>query len=140
VVIFVLYIVAQEWYKRHYESYLFKNKDDLYNLINFIDNAEKQGLSKEAMYSKLIGKEWHKEQLDFAYHKFKGERTGMWEIPIFKFLDNKKVVKELESRKNIVNASVPPKPLIRFQDKQRTFENLNKTVVDNSKSNINSAK
>jgi hypothetical protein len=134
VIFFILYIIAQEWYKKHYEDHLFKNKDDLYNLINFISNAEEQGLSKPQMYSKLVGKEWHSEQLDFAYHKFKGQRTGMWEIPIFRFWENKKVSKEIEARKNIVNPEVAPKPLIRFQGK------INSNPVNDSKQDINQTK
>ncbi|MBM3247658.1 PKD domain-containing protein [Candidatus Pacearchaeota archaeon] len=143
IVMLILYILAQEWYKRYYEAYLFKNKDDLYNLINFMDNAEKQGLGKEAMYSKLVGKEWDKEQLDFAYHKFKGQRTGMWEIPIFRFWENKKVFKEIEARKNIINPQLPPKPLVRFVGKtQNTKITTTRvtSIVDKSKTNMKPSK
>lgn len=115
VIFFVLYIIAQEWYKRHYEDYLFKNKDDLYNLINFIDNAEDQTLGKKDIYMKLEAKGWDREQIEYAYRKYKGQRTGMWEIPIFKFLEKTRVKKELDSRKNIINPQIPPRPLIIFQ-------------------------
>ena len=131
-IFFVLYIVAQEWYKRHYEGYLFKNKDDLYNLINFIKNAEDQTLGRKDIYSKLEVKGWDKEQIDFAYHKYKGERTGMWEIPIFKFVEKIKVKKEIFDRKNIANPNVPPKPLIIFQRRGMTKINSNSPANKNT--------
>ena len=38
ILVLVVYIFLQEWYKRKYESHLFKNKDELYNLINFVSH------------------------------------------------------------------------------------------------------
>jgi len=109
---FAIYIALQEWYKRHYENKLFKNQDELYNLINFMDNAEKQGLSKDEMFRKLKEKAWKSEKLTYAYKKYKGKRTGMWEIPIFKLLEKKKVKKELEKRKKPVSK----KPIVQKQN------------------------
>ena len=34
-VAFCVYIALQEWYKKHYQSYLFPNKNHLFNLISF---------------------------------------------------------------------------------------------------------
>lgn len=95
----VLYIAMQEWYKRRYENWLFKDKNDLFNLINFMDNAEKQGLIKEDIFKKLMEKSWIKEQVQYAWKKYKGERTGMWEIPVFVIFDKMKIKKELDKRK-----------------------------------------
>jgi PKD repeat protein len=113
VLIFFLaaYIAAQEWYKRKYENYLFKDKNDLFNLIHFISNAEKQGLKKEEIFQKLKEKAWANEQIIYAYRKFKGQRTGMWEIPVFKFMENKKVAKEINLRNKVgANPRIIPKP------------------------------
>ena len=38
------------------------------------------------------------EQINYALKKFKGERIGMWEIPIFKFAENKKTKEEIAKR------------------------------------------
>lgn len=115
IIVFCLYIAAQEWYKKKYESYLFKDKNDLFNLINFMDNAEKQALKKEEIFGKLKEKMWHGEQIEYAYRKFKGMRTGMWEIPVLKFLENKKVAQELEIRKKMgVSPNIVPKPIRPF--------------------------
>jgi PKD repeat protein len=117
---FILYIILQEWYKRHYESTLFKNKDELFNLINFIDNAEKQKLSKSQIFSKLKQRKWSYEQLDYAWNKYKGKRTGLWEIPVLKWAENLKVKKEISKRANIKQA---PNPGLQ----RRTFSPMNRT-------------
>ena len=98
VVAFIIYIIMQEWYKRHYESYLFTNKIQLYNLINFMYNSSNQGTSKSEIFSKLKDREWSGEQLNYAWKKFKGQKVGMWEIPIFKWVENRQVKKELIKR------------------------------------------
>ena len=96
---FVIYIVLQEWYKRHYESHLFRNKNQLWNLINFISISSNQGLKKDQIFEKLKKAGWSGEQLNYAWNKYHGKRTGMWEIPIFKSVEKKHVRRELERRR-----------------------------------------
>lgn len=96
-----IYIVLQEWYKRHYESKLFPDKNQLFNLINFINNSLNQGLKKSTIFDSLKDLDWSNEQLTYAWNKFNGKRTGLWEIPIFKWVENKKVRKEIAKRQNI---------------------------------------
>lgn len=98
VIVLIAYIALYEWYKKRYESYLFKNRDDLYNLINFIYNARVSGAGDEDTRKKLSSYNWKSEQITYALKKLDGKRTGMWEIPIFKFLENKKVKEEIEKR------------------------------------------
>ncbi|MBX4212487.1 PKD domain-containing protein [Candidatus Pacearchaeota archaeon] len=93
-----VYIILQEWYKRYYERYLFKSADDLYNIINFIYNSRSSGLKDEDIRKKLLGSGWSREQITYAFRKIAGKRTGMFEIPIFKFLENKKVRQEIQRR------------------------------------------
>ena len=96
-----VYIVLQEWYKRRYESKLFPDKNQLFNLINFINNSLNQGLGKSKIFDSLKDLDWSDEQLKYAWNKFHGKRTGMWEIPLFKWVENKKVKEELAKRQNI---------------------------------------
>jgi PKD repeat protein len=98
VVFLIVYIILQTWYKNNYEKKLFKNPDDLYNLINFIYNSRKSGLYDDEIRDKLKEKKWKGEQITYAFKKIDGKRTGMWEIPLFKFAENKKVKKEIEKR------------------------------------------
>ena len=41
---------------------------------------------------------WKSEQITYAIKKFEGKRTGMWEIPVFKWLENRKVKGEIAKR------------------------------------------
>lgn len=92
------YIFLQEWYKRNYEGHLFRNKNDLYNLINFIYNSKVARLDYGDIRNKLKGMSWKGEQINYAFRKLEGKRTGLWEIPVFKIFENMKVKKELQRR------------------------------------------
>jgi hypothetical protein len=106
----IIYIALQEWYKRRYESYLFKNKNDLFNLISFMSVSTSQGKTKEQIFAKLRTGKWKKEQIIYAWKKFKGKRTGMWEIPIFTAFEKIKLKKELKKRKPINQPPTPQRP------------------------------
>ncbi|MEK6850205.1 MAG: PKD domain-containing protein [Nanoarchaeota archaeon] len=112
IVFLVIYIILQEWYKKRYESFLFKNRDDLYNIINFIFNSRITGLSDNEIRKKLSSNNWKLEQISYSFKKIDGKRTGMWEIPIFKFLENRRVKKEIALRKeqNQVNGRFIKRP------------------------------
>jgi len=97
-ILFVVYIILQEWYKRYYEKSLFKNPDDLYNLINFVYNSRKAGIKDKEIRKKLLDRKWGGERVRYVFRKIDGKRTGMWEIPIFKFFENKKVRKEIQKK------------------------------------------
>jgi hypothetical protein len=64
-----------------------------------MDNAEKQGFKREDIIKKLREKNWSNEKLVYAYKKYKGERTGMIEIPVFRFIEKRKVNEELAKRR-----------------------------------------
>ncbi len=98
VAMLIIYIILQEWYKRHYEHSLFKNRNDLYNLLNFIYNSRVAGLEDSEIRKKLKGTGWSNERITYAFKKIDGKRTGMWEIPLFKSFENKKVREEIEKR------------------------------------------
>jgi PKD repeat protein len=92
----VVYFIMQEWYKRKYESYLFKNKNDLYNMVNYVNSAKKKGLKKEEIKKNLKKSGWNSERVKFVMKKYAGKRTGMLEIPIGKII--KKVDKNSNNK------------------------------------------
>ena len=96
--VLIIYIILQEWYKKRYESHLFPSKDDLYNIINFIYNARSNGLTDDDIRNKLREAGWKGEQITYAMKKIDGKMTGIWEIPLFKFKENRKVKEEIERR------------------------------------------
>jgi hypothetical protein len=109
VVAFIIYIILQEWYKKHYESTLFSDRNQLFNVINFINNSEIREISKSESYKKLREMNWNPEQIDYAWKKLHGMRTGMWEIPLFKSAENKNVRDELKKRQEETKGNNPSK-------------------------------
>ena len=86
----IFYIILQKWYAKKYENYLFKNKNDLYNLISFIENAKKKGTDDKKILVSLKKSGWKGEQLKYIIRKYLGKRTGMFEFPIEKILSTLK--------------------------------------------------
>lgn len=111
VVVFIVYLILQEWYKGHYEHHLFKDSRDLYNLINFIYNSRSSGLKDEEIKKKLKEAGWKGERITYAFRKIDGKRTGMWEIPVFRAFERKKVMKEIAKRQGgVVDARFIKQP------------------------------
>ncbi|MFA5019658.1 MAG: PKD domain-containing protein [Candidatus Pacearchaeota archaeon] len=101
-IVLAIYILLQEWYKKNYESHLFKDRNELFNLMSFISNAKKRGMLNSKIKEALKKSGWKAEQTEYAIRKIDGKRVGMWEIPIFSRYQNKKIKEELEKRKRIV--------------------------------------
>lgn len=95
---FIMYLILQQWYKRHYERYLFPNADDLYNILTFIHNSRSSGMLDEAIRKSLRGSGWSSEQLSYAFKKIDGKRTGMFEIPLFRGSEQRRVLEEIQKR------------------------------------------
>jgi hypothetical protein len=74
---FILYLILQAWYNKRYENYLFKNKNDLFNLVNFLNNAIQSGMRDEDAANSLRRAGWHSEQIAYAIKKVRGKKTGM---------------------------------------------------------------
>jgi len=79
----VVYVILQEWYKRKYENYLFKKRNDLYNLMIYITEEKKKGSLDKDIYAKLKKSGWGSEQVNYVLRKYSGKRTGMFEIISF---------------------------------------------------------
>jgi hypothetical protein len=83
---FVAYIILQEWYKRKYEDYLFRDKNNLLNIVSYIQGSKKKGALNEEIEKGLKKAGWSSEQVTYVMKKYAGERTGMFEIPVGKIL------------------------------------------------------
>lgn len=100
-----LYLFLQELYKRRYERHLFRSPYDLYNLINFIHHSRGSGMPDPEIKKRLKSVGWSSERIAYAFKKLDGKRTGMWEIPLFKVFERRKVQAELVQRQGRVNAN-----------------------------------
>ncbi len=90
IVAFISYVVLQEWYKKKYENYLFKNKNDLYNMVNYVNNSKKRGLKNKEIADNLKKAKWSSEQVKYVMKKYAGKRTGMFELPLTKLMNKVK--------------------------------------------------
>ena len=89
----ITYVMLQIWYRRKYENHLFKNRNNLYNIMTFIQNAKKKGMDKEAILRELKKAKWTREQIKYALNKYEGRKiAGIIERPF------KKVIQEIEKK------------------------------------------
>ena len=72
-----VFIFLKIWYKKKYENYLFPNKNDLYNLITFVQTEKGKGLSEIEIRSKLKRSSWTGEQANYVVKKYAGKKIGM---------------------------------------------------------------
>lgn len=92
ILIFILiyvYIWLSRWYKNNYENYLFKNKNNLYNISAYIEKSKKEGKSDSEIYRNLKKAGWDSEQASYAMKKHAGKKVGMFEISFGKKSDEK---------------------------------------------------
>ncbi len=88
----VAYIILFQWYKKKYEGYLFPNRNDLYNVVHYVNRSKKKGLTNKNIIKNLKKAGWNSEQIKYIMRKYEGKRTGMVELPITKLV--KKIEKE----------------------------------------------
>ena len=68
---FVAYIIMKQWYKLNYERKLFKNRNELFNLTSFINNARAKGLGGLEIRAQLKKLGWKGEQINYVFGKTK---------------------------------------------------------------------
>ncbi len=73
----VIWFLLQKWYKRKYEKYLFNDRNNLYNIINYIHDSKKAGIKDGEISKQLKGNGWSSEQITYALKRYKGKRIGM---------------------------------------------------------------
>lgn len=78
---FAVYLLLKRWYDKKYENYLFRDKNDLYNLVRFAQSAKQQGKNDREIFGDLRKSKWSAEQINYVLRKYSGKRTG---LPWFK--------------------------------------------------------
>ena len=82
-------MVLQAWYRKKYENYLFKNKNNLYNIMTYIQNAKKKGMERNEIIENLKKAKWTREQINYAIRKYEGKKIiGIIERPFKKVLED----------------------------------------------------
>ncbi len=112
----IIYISLQIWYKKHYESHLFNNPQELYNLLMYITNARARGQTDEIIIEKLKKQKWPSEKIIYTIKKSHGQGTGMFEIiPLSK-------IENYFRNRNAKNK-------IATTNQQQTERNINKSAL-----------
>ncbi len=99
----VAYVFLQHWYKTKYETYLFKDRNFLFNLVQYIDIEKKKGVKEGEIFKKLRKQGWNSEQINYVIRKYLGKRTGMLEIPV------EKILKWFRKKPTPTSGNMPPK-------------------------------
>jgi len=73
----VIYFLLHKWYKNKYENYLFKNKNDLYNMVTYVHGAKQNGKDNQTISKDLIKSGWNNEQVNYVMKKYSGKNVGM---------------------------------------------------------------
>jgi len=73
----IIYFLLRWWYGSKYESSLFKNKTDLYNLLAYMNSTKKKGYNDKDVRSRLKKAGWTGEQITYAIKKYGGKNTGL---------------------------------------------------------------
>jgi len=94
----IAYVIIYQWYKRKYEKYLFKNRNDLYNIVTYVNNSKKKGLDNKKIIRNLKKAGWGSEQMRYIMRKYEGKRTGMVKLPLVSLIN--KVKKENSHQKH----------------------------------------
>lgn len=109
----IAYSILQVWYKRKYEEYLFRDREEMFNLISFIENARANKLSNVQIKEVLLTKGWDRDQVEYAILRSEGKNPGMFEIiPVDKVISRiemKKKVSKVEDKKPV--APLNPSPV-----------------------------
>ena len=113
---FIAYIILQQWYKTKYERYLFQDRNNLFNIVSYIETSKRKGLSDSEIKSNLKKAGWSSEQVSYALKKYEGKRTGMIEIPVDKIFN-------LFRKKSLAKGELPYNPY-RFSP-QRVSPSIN---------------
>jgi len=78
--VLVLYILLAWWYERNYESHLFKDRRQLYNLLMFATNARSNNIEEGRIVAALRKQGWSKERIAYVLKKSLGKRTGLPQV------------------------------------------------------------
>lgn len=90
----VTYSLLQLWYRRKYEVHLFKNRNNLYNIMNYIQVEKKKGTNRDEMLKNLRKAGWTTEQIDYAIRKYEGRKIiGIINKPMNMSEDKKDTIK-----------------------------------------------
>ncbi|MEK6926522.1 MAG: hypothetical protein AABW50_04560 [Nanoarchaeota archaeon] len=86
---YIVYALIHEWYRTKYERHLFRDRNNLFNIISYINNSKSNNLANGEIESRLKKSGWNSEQVAYAMKKYEGRRTGMVNLPLLNLFRRK---------------------------------------------------
>ncbi len=79
----ITYILIHAWYRKKYEAHLFKTRNNLFNIMTYIQNAKKKEMPREEIMKNLKKAGWTGEQITYAMRKYEGKKIlGLIRMPL----------------------------------------------------------
>jgi PKD repeat protein len=73
----LVYMFLKVWYSKNYEKSLFKNKNDLYNMVSYVQAQKKKGVTNSEISKNLRKSGWSSERVNYVMKKYAGRNIGM---------------------------------------------------------------
>ncbi len=77
IIFVIVYRAAGQWYNKKYETHLFPNKNQLYNIINYVHASKERGVRDKEISDSLLKAKWSSEQVRYIMRKYAGKNPGM---------------------------------------------------------------
>lgn len=77
IIFIIVYRAAGNWYNKKYENHLFPNKNQLYNIINYVHASKERGVKDKEISESLLKAKWGSEQVRYIMRKYAGKNPGM---------------------------------------------------------------
>ncbi|MFA5060752.1 MAG: PKD domain-containing protein [Candidatus Pacearchaeota archaeon] len=106
-IMLVIYVFLQLWYKKHYEIYLFgDDRSQIYNLLMYVANSRARGIKDGEIVKSLKNQGWNSEKVNYIMKKSYGKNVGLIEIIPFSkisaFLRNREAKNNLNNPNRVV--------------------------------------
>jgi len=88
-ILLILWFLLKRRKKKSKKSKLFKNKNNLYNIMNYISNVKRKGVPNQKIVESLRRSGWTPEQIKYAMRKYSGKKKNKG----FRIFNKKKQVK-----------------------------------------------
>lgn len=98
VVLAVVAVAMQYWYRNNYEKHLFPKEESLFNVMTFIYNSKKNNLKEGDIRKNLLSSGWTREQISYALGRYEGKIFGIFGLPIYSARQEQKMKTAIENR------------------------------------------
>jgi hypothetical protein len=82
-ILFLLWFLLRRKNKKSKEEKLFKNKNNLFNIMSYINNVKRKGMPDDQVKTNLKRSGWTPAQISYAMKKYSGKNKKKWKFKLF---------------------------------------------------------